>query len=150
MKAPRTTRVKTFVRTSAAPFFFLLLIALAPVLLVAGGCAPPKINETKTLKLDTQTPANAILVPAQKKAMKITVEFTSSTGEVGVYVFKEADVPNDDAMTMVESGKALGSAKKAKEGTFAVDIPENTATRVVVREHTAAKTDVKVTVATAP
>src|SRR5438874_1666255 len=127
-----------------------LLIVLAPVLLVAAGCSPKPLNETKTLTLDTQTPANALLLPAQKKATKITVEFKSSAGDVSVHVFKESDIPNDDAMTSVQPSVALGSAKKGKEGTFTVDVPENTATRVVVREHTAAKTDVTVKVTSAP
>jgi hypothetical protein len=128
---------------------FRPLLALAPVLLVATGCGPKPINESKTLTLDTQTPASALLVPAQKKAVKLTVEFTSSAGDVSIHVFKDSDIKDDEAMTTVESSKALASGKRGKEGTFTADVPENTATRVVVRQHTAAKTEVTVKVSTA-
>jgi hypothetical protein len=124
-----------------------LLLALAPVLLVAAGCGPKPINETKTLTLDKEVGAQRLEIPASKKAQKLTVEFSSSDGEVSVFVFKAADVPNADAMLTVEPSKALAS-KKGKADTFTADIPENTATQVVVRGHTAAKTDVKVTVST--
>lgn len=124
-----------------------LLIALAPVLLVATGCGPKPINESKTLNLDLQTPANAVLVPAQKKAVKLTVTFAATAGEVLVFVFKESDIPNDEAMTMADPAKALASGK-GKDGTFTADVPENTATRVVVRSSSVPKTDVKVTVST--
>src|SRR5262245_45935764 len=107
-----------------------LLIALAPVLLVAAGCGPKPINESKTVPLDTQTLANSMLVPAQKKAVKLTVEFNSSTGDVSVLVFKESDIPNDDAMISADEKKALAT-KRGKDGTFTADVPENTATRVV-------------------
>jgi hypothetical protein len=124
-----------------------LLIALAPVLLVAAGCGPKPINETKTLTLDTQFGARRIEVPAAKKAQKLTVEFSSSDGEVSVLVFKAADVQGENAMLEAPQTKALAN-KKGKADTFTVDIPENTETYVVVRGHTAAKTDVKVTVST--
>ena len=124
-----------------------LPIALAPILLVAVGCGPKPINESKTFTLDTQVGAQRLELPAAKKAQKLTVEFSSSDGEVNVLVFKAADVKDADAMLTVEGSKALGS-KKGKADTFSVDVPENTATQVVVRHHTAAKTDVKVTVST--
>jgi hypothetical protein len=126
-----------------------LLIALAPVLLVATGCAPKPLNENKTLTLDKDVAARRLELPAPKKAQKITVEFSSSEGEVSVLVFKSADVPTQDAMLTVEASKALAS-KKGKADTFSVDVPENTETQVVVRGHTAAKTDVTLKVTSAP
>jgi hypothetical protein len=124
-----------------------LLIALAPVLLVAAGCGPKPINESRTFTLDREVGAQRLELPAAKKAQKLTVEFSSSEGEVSVLVFRSADVKDEDAMLTVEPAKALGS-KRGKADTFAVDVPENTETQVVVRQHTAAKTDVKVTVST--
>jgi hypothetical protein len=124
-----------------------LLIALAPVLLAAAGCGPKPINESRTFTLDREVGAQRLELPAAKKAQKLTVEFSSSEGEVSVLVFKSADVKDEDAMLTVEPAKALGS-KRGKADTFAVDVPENTETQVVVRQHTAAKTDVKVTVST--
>jgi len=124
-----------------------LLIALAPVLLVAAGCGPKPINESRTLTLDTKVGAQRLEIPAAKKPQKLTVEFSSSDGEVSVLVFKAADVKDENAMLEVDAKKALAS-KKGKGDTFSVDVPENTETQVVVRGHTAAKTDVTVKVST--
>ena len=126
-----------------------LIIVFAPVLLVAAGCGAAKINETKTLTLDKEVGARGLELPAPKKPTKVTVDFSSSDGDVTVLVFKKADVKDDDAMFTVESSKALAS-KKGKAEKFEVDIPEGTATQVVVRQHTAAKTDVTVKVNSAP
>ncbi len=126
-----------------------LTLLFAPVLVVATGCGPKPINENKTFTLDTQVSAAGMVIPAQKKATKLTVEFTSSTGDVAVYLFKQSDVPTDEAMGEVPSDKKLGS-KRGKSETFTVDVPENTAVRLVVREHTAAKTEVAVKVSAAP
>ncbi len=119
----------------------LLVFALA--VLFAPGCGPGKLNETKTLTLDKEVSVRAIDLPANKKAQKITVDFTSSDGEVFVGAFKQEDAKDDDALTSVVSTKALGS-KKGKADSFTVDVPENTAIRVIARGHTAAKTDVTV------
>lgn len=123
------------------------LLALALGLLLTG-CGPAKLNETKTLKLDKETMATSLSLPAQSKPQTITVEFNSSEGEVTVGVFKKEDIKTDDDMTTVALSKALAS-KKGKSESFTVDVPENTATRVVARGHTAAKTDVTVKVTNA-
>lgn len=56
MKAPRTTRVKTFVRTSAAPLLFLLLLLATPV---ARAQEPPKA-QTATVATPTPKPTPAV------------------------------------------------------------------------------------------
>jgi len=121
-----------------------LLIALAPVLLVVAGCAAKKLNESAKLTLDKEYGARALDIPAQKKATTVSVEFASSDGEVSVLVFKETDVPktpDDEALITVSASKAI-VRKRGKGETFTAELPEGTAVRVVVREHTAAKTDV--------
>jgi hypothetical protein len=123
------------------------LLAIALGLLVAG-CGPAKLNETKTLTLDKETMATSLSLSAQPKPQTITVEFSSSEGEVTVGVFKQDDIKDNDEMATVALGKALGH-KKGKSESFTVDVPENTATRVVARGHTAAKTDVTVKVTNA-
>jgi hypothetical protein len=124
------------------------LFAVALGLLLATGCRPAKLNETKTLTLDMKHAAQGVKLDAQKKPQTVTVEFSSSDGEVTVCVFKQDDLKDDDDMAMTEDKKALGR-KKGKAESFSVEIPENTATCVVVRGHTAAKTDVTVKVANA-
>ena len=124
------------------------VVAVALGLLLASGCGPAKLNETKTLKLDKETMAAGLSLAAQPKPQTITVEFSSSEGEVTLGVFKKDDLKDDDAMMTVPLSKALAH-KKGKGETFTVEVPENTATRVVVREHTAAKTDVTVKVTNA-
>ncbi|MBN9117784.1 MAG: hypothetical protein J0I06_01200 [Planctomycetes bacterium] len=126
-----------------------LLIVPALVLLAAAGCGSKPLSENKTLTLDKEVGARSLDVPAQKKAMKMTVEFSSSDGDVAVLVFKGADIKDEDAMLTTEATKAIGS-KKGKTDSFSVDVPENTAVRVVVRGHTAAKTDVNLKVTSAP
>lgn len=124
------------------------LAALSLGLLLAGGCGPAKLNETTTLTLDKDTMAKGVKLPAQPKPQTITVEFSSSDGEVFVGVFKDADVKDDEAMGLVASSKALGS-KKSKGETFTVEVPENTATQVIVRDHKLAKTEVKLKITNA-
>ena len=124
------------------------LTAVASVLLFATGCGVAKLNATKTLTLDKEVSVRSVDLPAQKKAQKVTVEFSSSDGEVFVGAFKQEDAKDEDAMTTAAPSKALGS-KKGKADSFTVDVPENTAVRVIVRGHTAAKTDVTVKVTNA-
>ena len=123
-----------------------LLFALAPVLLVATGCAAKKLNESKTLTLDTKIGARSLIIPAQKKATTVNVEFASSDGDVSVFVFKSADIKNEDDMMTLEASKALVK-KRGKGETFTVDLPADTEVQIVVREHAAAKTDVTLKVA---
>ena len=124
------------------------LIVFVAALLFAAGCGVAKLNETKTLTLNTKVGAASLDLPAQSKAQKITVEFASSDGDVFVGAFKLEDTKDDEAMTIAASSKALGS-KRGKADSFTVDVPENTAVRVIAREHAAAKTDVTVKVTNA-
>lgn len=121
-----------------------LLIALVPMVLLATGCAK-KINETKTLTLDMNNSANSLTIPAPKKATKVTVEFSSSTGDITALAYKASDIKDGDAMTSAAASKALGK-KRGKADSFTVDIPEGTEVTIVVREHTAKSTDVTVKV----
>ena len=120
---------------------FRPLLALAPVLLIAAGCAAKKLNETKTLTLDNEYGAKSLIIPAQKKATPVSIEFASSDGEVSVLVFKAADIKNPDAMLSAEASKAIVK-KRGKGEAFTAELPEGTEVQIVVREHTAAKTDV--------
>lgn len=118
------------------------LLALVPLLALAAGCAAKKINETKTLEpLDKETGARSYEIPAQKKAKTVTVDFSSSDGEVTVLAFKASDIKQDDDMLTLETTKALGR-NKGKAGGFTVEMPADTAIRIVARGHTAAKTEV--------
>ena len=128
---------------------FVIMLVLAPALLVAAGCGPKPLTESKTLTLDKEWGARALDIPAQKKPMKLTVEFSSSDGEVTVLVFKAADITKEDELITAGSTQALAH-KRSRADTFTVDVPENTATRVTVRQHSATKTDVQVKVTVLP
>jgi hypothetical protein len=124
----------------------LLLIACVPVLLVATGCSPKPLNETKTYTLDTQVSAHRLDIPANKKAQNITVEFSSSEKDVTVLLLKTSDVPTgEDGITIAESSKKL-AGKRGKTESFTVEVPADTPTTLIVREHAATKTDVTVKV----
>ncbi|QJW98973.1 hypothetical protein [Frigoriglobus tundricola] len=107
----------------------LALIALG--LLSAAGCGPAKLNENKTLTLDAGD-AKGLDFPAISNAQTITIDFKSSAGEVSVYLFNEADAKGEDGLLTSDPKKALG-LKKGKEGSFEVNVPEKTATRIIVR-----------------
>lgn len=104
------------------------LIACAFGLSTLAGCGPAKLNVSQTLSLESGVPKGLDLT-AQPKPQKITVEYASSAGEVSAYVFKASDA---DALEEPEKNKdkALATKKSAGE-TFSVDVPPNTATRVV-------------------
>lgn len=116
--------------------------AIAVGLLFLPGCLPAKLNETRTLKLDEETVATSVDLPAIQRTQKITVEFTSSATEVSVLVFKEADAKGEDGMRFANPEKALGKVMNSKGATFTAEVPENTATRVVVRGGQGKKTEV--------
>src|SRR5262249_7841591 len=124
----------------------LARFASVPVLAVAflfvAGCGPAKLNQEKTLALDTEVMARSIDVDAQSKPQKITVEFSSSDGDVEVCVFKEADAKGDDALLGAPTNKAI-AFKKGKSDSFVAEVPENTPFRVIVRG-IGKKTDVTV------
>jgi hypothetical protein len=82
----------------------------------------------------------ALDVPAITKPQKITVEFTSTSADVTVIAVKESDARGEKGLENVDPSKALAK-KGGKSGEFNVDVPENTAIRVIVLNVTA-KTDV--------
>lgn len=120
---------------------------LAIALIWVSGCGPGKLNETRTWELEGDE-TRAIDLPAQTKPQTITVEY-SSPEEVTVYVFKEEDARGEEGLlnAPANSKKCLPpSPKRGKSESFSVDIPENTATRVVVRPSgKATKVDLKIT-----
>jgi hypothetical protein len=123
-----------------------MMLRLAPAaccLLFLAGCGPAKLNEARSLELGGESPARAIDLDAQSKPQKITVEF-SSPEDVTVLLFKAEDAKTDDDIMTADPKKALGF-KKGKEGSFVVDVPEKTATRVFARMETK-KTTVQVKV----
>jgi len=126
-------------------FSRVLPVAVAVSLLWLAGCGPGKLDQNMTLTLEGDVAARAIDLPAVSKPQTINVEFSSSDGEVTVLVFKAEDAKKDDELQMAPSSKALAK-KRSKGESFSVDVPENTATRVVVREAEAKKTDVQVKV----
>jgi len=118
------------------------LFAVALGLLLAGGCGPPKLNESKTYTLEPGD-ANVLDFSAIPKPQKITVEFTASAADVSVYLIK--DFKGNDGLNEPPKKEQILESKQGKSGSFSVDVPANTATRVVVRA-TSAKTEVTVTV----
>jgi len=96
--------------------------------LFLAGCGPAKLDISRKYSMDAAT-AQYIECPAISKAQTITVEF-SSDAPVDVYVvkgFKE----DDDINVVPPKDKILGT-KNGKEGTFKVEVPEKTATRVII------------------
>ena len=116
---------------------------VAAGLVALPGCAS-KLNVSKSYDMDAGEAKSVDLDP-QKNPQKLTVEFTSSDGDVSVLVFKEADAKTADDLITADSKKALGQAK-GKTGTVTADLPANTGARVVVRDaQKKTKVDLKVT-----
>jgi hypothetical protein len=113
----------------------LLAVCLVGIL----GCGPGRLDETRTYNLADATEAPYMELPPQSKAQTIKVEFESSAAEVDVGLFRAADVPDP---AMANFSKAMKAEVQKKSGSFSVDVPENTATRVIVA-NPKAKTDVK-------
>src|SRR5689334_4048759 len=107
----------------------LLSVALGALFLA--GCGPAKLNENRKMDL-LDGEAKAIDLPAVSKPQKITVEFSSPDTEVSVLVFKAEDAKGDEGILGADAAKAI-AYKKGKADKFTADVPENTATRVVVR-----------------
>lgn len=125
------------------PSRLVLIAILAIVLAPLAGCGPGKLNESRNLSLDPGD-AKAMDLPAVSKPQKLKIEFSSTDAEVTVLVFKESDAAGDDGLLSSDPKKAI-EKKTGKGETFTVDIPENTATRVIVRGATK-KTDVSLKV----
>ena len=107
----------------------LFLVALG--LMLTTGCGPAKLKLDKTYTLDTGE-AQGLDLQEIASPQTITVDFTSSAGEVSVYLFNATDAKGEDGLLGADSKKALGQSK-GKEGNFEVKVPEKTATRIVVR-----------------
>lgn len=118
-----------------APFFAIGLVALA-------GCGPAKLDVTKTYTLESEP--QIIFLDAQPKPQKITIEFESSASPITVLLIKDADVPKDED-GFIPTSKAIAFKSGEKAATFSGDVPENTATRVIIR-NASTKTSVKVRV----
>ena len=111
-----------------------MLLRLAPAalcLLFLAGCGPAKLNVEKTFDIPAGD-GDGFFLPKQSKPQKINIEFSSSEGEVTVLLFKADDAPGDDAL-IADAKKALGFKKGTAE-SFSADVPENTETRLVVRD----------------
>jgi len=109
----------------------LLICAIAVGALALIGCGPSKLNENKTWEMDTGE-GKALDLPAVSQKQTVTVEFSSSDGDVSVYLFKEEDAKGEDGILGSEKSKAL-KAVRSKGETFTQEIEPNTATRVIVR-----------------
>jgi hypothetical protein len=105
----------------------LLVVALA--LLLAAGCGPPKLNESRTWNLAAGE-VNSLDLPAIATAQKVHVEFTS-TGEVAVIAMKEEDAKGNSGLMNADVSKALGKGQ-GKSGEFSFDVPAKTPVRVIV------------------
>lgn len=114
------------------PTRVLALAVTAVALLWLTGCGPARLNETRTWTLDGDTSARALDLPAQPKPQTINVEFSAPSNDVGVYLFKAEDAKGEDGIAYADPKKALGG-KKGKEDSFSVEVPANTATRLITR-----------------
>jgi hypothetical protein len=117
------------------------LAVVAFGMLFLAGCGPSKLNENRKIQIEDGE-AKAIELPAVSKPQKVNVEFNSPDSEVSVYLFKESDAKGDDGLLSSDPKKALAS-KRGKSESFSADVPENTATRVIIRG-AAKKTEVQV------
>ena len=125
-----------------------MFIRLAPVTVLAvgflflAGCTA-KLNQSKSYSVQPDA-AQGFYLPAQPKPQKINIDFKADN-DVTVLLFKADDAKTDDEAILKPEKQALGF-QKGKSGTFSVDVPENTETRLVIRgAQKTTKVDVKVT-----
>ena len=125
----------------------MFLRALAPIfavgLVTLAGCGPAKLDVTKTYTVEAGEP-QIVFLDAQPKPQKITVEFESSASPITVLLIKDADVPKDED-GFIPTSKAIAFKSGEKSATFSGDVPENTASRVIIRNANS-KTSVKLRV----
>lgn len=111
------------------------------VLVIVAGCGPARLDETRTYELDPGgVHAQSIELSAQPKPQTMKVEYDSSAAEVDVGLFKAADATNFESADMT---KAMKAETGKTSGSFTVEVPENTATTLVVG-NPKGKTSVKV------
>jgi hypothetical protein len=108
-------------------------IAVAVGLVSLTGCRPGKLDETRTLSLGGDVVAQGLDLPAQSKPQTINIEFSSSAGEVSVYLFKEDDAKGEDGLTSANPTKAIAKKTNSKGDSFSAEVPPNTSTRVIIR-----------------
>jgi hypothetical protein len=119
------------------------LVGLAVSLSLVAGCGPGKLRESRNYDL-APGDAQGFLCPEQSSAQKINIDFNSTDADVTVLLFKASDIKDSKNMPDVDASKALGKAA-GKTGSFSVDVPEKTATHLVVRDaKKSTKVDVKV------
>jgi hypothetical protein len=105
---------------------------LAVSTLFLAGCGPAKLDISKTYTIGGDAEhAKGFELDPQSKPQTLTIEFSSSGGDVEAVVFKKSDAADMDAVAMAAPSKALAS-KKGKNETFTVEIPENTGVWVAV------------------
>lgn len=109
-------------------FARVFAVLLASGFLVLSGCGPAILDETRSWNMDAAE-TQSLGMDAQSKPQTITVECESTSANVTVGLFKESDAKD---LNSIQFSKALKSESATKKGSFAVDVPEKTATRVVV------------------
>ena len=123
----------------------LSTILLAYGALFLAGCGPAKLNESRTWELEAASP-KALDLPAISKTQKINVEFSSTDGDVLVAVFKEDDAKGEEGLVNADTNRSKALAHKSSQGDkFSVDVPENTATRVIAFSEKKTTLNLKVT-----
>jgi hypothetical protein len=108
---------------------------------------PPKVgklNVTRELVLDDKVGARGLNLTPQPGPQTITVTFTSSNGEVSVYVFPAAEVKAGDGLFTADAKKAL-AGKTGKTGTFTAEVAEKAEVIVVVRGEGKTTVELKLT-----
>jgi hypothetical protein len=97
--------------------------------------APPRVGKldlTRQIMLDDEVGARGLNLTPQPAPQTITITFTSSKGDVSVYVFPAAEVKDGTGLLTVDAKKAL-AGKTGKAGTFSVELAEKAEVIVVVR-----------------
>lgn len=123
----------------------LSTILLAYGALFLAGCGPAKLNESRTWELEAASP-KALDLPAISKTQKINVEFSSTDGDVLVAVFKEEDAKGEEGLVNADTNRSKALAHKSSQGEkFSVEVPENTATRVIAFSKKKTTLNLKVT-----
>jgi len=118
-------------------------VAAALLLASINGCGPAKLNDTRTLNLDGFGDIQVLELDPQPKPQTIRVEFSTSGGEVSVFLYKEEDVRGNEGVVNANPAKAIAKSTKKKEDNISAEVPPNTATRVVI-ECGSKKTEVKI------
>ena len=128
-------------RTRAPRFARAIALLRAAWLVALSGCGPAKLDVTKDYTVDEP---KIVLLDAQSKPQKITVEFESNS-PITVLLIKDSEIPKDEDGSLTPTNKAMMSKAGEKSGSFTADVPENTATRVVVKSNTTSKVKLHIT-----